>query len=138
VCAHAVRVAVLKLEGVEGIDVSLKTGSAVVRLRPGNRVTLPQLRQIIKDNGFTSKDATVTALGTLVERGGKPALDISGLATVALLIRDPKQPDAFDAAAKLLAARDAAPVEVVGVIPASPDPSKPQALMIQSIKPAGR
>jgi hypothetical protein len=133
-----VRVAVRKLDGVDAIDVALKTGTVSVRLRPGNRVTLPQLRQIIKDNGFASKDATITAVGTIVERGGKPALDVSGLATVALIARDPKQPDAYDAAAKMLAGRETAPVELVGVIAAPADPSRPQELVIQSIKPAGR
>jgi hypothetical protein len=133
-----VRVAVLKLDGVEGIDVSLKRGSAIVRLRPGNRVTLPQLRQIIKDNGFTSKDATVTAVGTVVGHGGKPALDVPGIGAVALLARDPKLPDAYEAAAKILAAQQDARVEVVGVIAASADSSKPQELIIQSIKPAAR
>jgi hypothetical protein len=129
-----VRVAVLKLDGIEGVEVSLKAGSAVVRLKPGNRVTLPQLRQIIKDNGFTAKDATVTAIGTLVERGGKPALDVSGLGAVTLLVPDPKQPEGYDAAAKLLAARHSGPVEVVGVVSAPADAATPQELKVQSVK----
>ena len=51
---------------------SLERASAVIALRPGNRITLPQLRQIIKNNGFTAKEATVTVAGTVIERGGSP------------------------------------------------------------------
>lgn len=61
------RVAVRKLDGVESVDVSLERASVTIGLRPGNRITLPQLRQIIRNNGFSAKDATVTAIGTVIE-----------------------------------------------------------------------
>ena len=43
------RVAIRKLPGVESVDVSLERGAAEIRLRSDNRVTVPQLRKIIRD-----------------------------------------------------------------------------------------
>ena len=37
----------------------------VLELRPGNKVTLATLRTVIKNNGFVSKDAQVTARGSI-------------------------------------------------------------------------
>lgn len=53
-----------KLTGVESARVSLKEGLTVLELRPGNTVTLAQLRTVIKHNGFVSKDAQIVARGT--------------------------------------------------------------------------
>lgn len=69
-------VAIKKLDGVESIDVSLEKASADIRLKPGNAITLPQLRRIIRRSGYPTKDARVEARGMLVERNGKPALDL--------------------------------------------------------------
>lgn len=69
-------VAIKKLDGVESVDVSLEKASADIRLKPDNRITLPQLRQIIKNNGYPTKDAQVTARGRIVERNGMPVLDL--------------------------------------------------------------
>jgi copper chaperone CopZ len=71
-----VSVAIKKLDGVESADVSLEKATADIRLKPGNAITLPQLRRIIRQAGYPTKDAQVDARGTFVERGGKPALDL--------------------------------------------------------------
>jgi len=55
-----------KVEGVQSVQVSLKDGLTILELRPGNKVTLAQLRTVIKDNGFVSKDAQIIARGTPV------------------------------------------------------------------------
>ena len=52
-----------KVDGVDTVDISLKNGLTVLELRPGNRVTLAQLRTVIKNNGFVSKDAVIVAAG---------------------------------------------------------------------------
>ena len=54
-----------KVEGVQTVRVSLKDGLTVLELRPDNKVTLAQLRSVIKNNGFVSKDAEITARGAL-------------------------------------------------------------------------
>ena len=54
-----------KVDGVQAVNVSLKEGLTVLELRPDNKVTLAQLRTVIKNNGFMSKDAQITARGTV-------------------------------------------------------------------------
>jgi copper chaperone CopZ len=55
-----------RVEGVTSVAVSLKEGLTVLELREGNTVTLAQLRTVIKNNGFVSRDANVVARGSLV------------------------------------------------------------------------
>ena len=54
-----------KVEGVQTVNVSLKDGVTTLDLRPDNKVTLAQLRTVIKNNGFVSKDARITARGSV-------------------------------------------------------------------------
>jgi hypothetical protein len=53
-----------KVEDVQAVRVSLNDGLTILDLKPGNVVTLEKLRQIIKNNGFVSKEATLIARGT--------------------------------------------------------------------------
>jgi Heavy-metal-associated domain len=71
-----VSVAVKKLDGVESVDVSLEKASAVIVLKADNTITLPQLRKIIRNAGYPTKDARLLARGSIVERGGKAMLDL--------------------------------------------------------------
>ena len=129
------RVAVQKLEGVESADVSLQFKTADIKLRPGNRVTLTKLRTVIKDSGFTAKEATVTVVGKIVERGGKPALEATGLGAVILIVPDTAKPAAYEAAAARLAAKQAGAVELVGVINPPATPEQPEQIVVQSTSP---
>ena len=52
-----------KVDGVQAVKVSLKEGLTILDLRPDNTITLAKLRQIIKHNGFVSKEATAVARG---------------------------------------------------------------------------
>ena len=52
-----------KVDGVQDVRVSLKDGLTILELKSGNAVTLARLRQIVKNNGFVSKDAAVVARG---------------------------------------------------------------------------
>lgn len=54
-----------KVESVQSVQVSLKDGLTVLELRPDNKVTLAQLRSVIKNNGFVSKEAQITARGSV-------------------------------------------------------------------------
>jgi copper chaperone CopZ len=78
VCAHAVRVSLKSVSGVDSVDVSLEKGLAAVKMKPGNTVTLKQLNEAIAKNGFTMKDSTATVVGTVVTADGKSALRVSG------------------------------------------------------------
>jgi hypothetical protein len=67
-----------KVDGVEKVRVSLQLGVTVLDLKPNNAVTLGQLRQIVRNNGFVSKDVAVTAAGEPATIDGKPAFMVSG------------------------------------------------------------
>jgi hypothetical protein len=54
-----------KVPAVTQVRVSLNDGLTILDLKPGNTVTLTELRQIIKNNGFVSKEATVAARGSV-------------------------------------------------------------------------
>ena len=115
-CAHAVRVAIRKLPGVESVDVSLERAMTDVRLKPNNTVTLSQLRRVIKSGGFNAKEATVTAVGTLIEQGGKPAVSVSIVNTVWLIVPDSTRRSAYDEAVRRVESRQSLEIEITGVI----------------------
>ena len=54
-----------KVDGVQEVRVSLKEGLTVLDLKPSNRVTVARLREVIKNNGFVSKDAVILAAGSV-------------------------------------------------------------------------
>lgn len=54
----------MKVDGIQHVRVSLNDGLTILDLEPGNSVTLATLRQIIKRNGFVSKEASVLARGS--------------------------------------------------------------------------
>lgn len=78
-------VAIRKVPGVESAKVSLNKGEALLKLKPGNSVTVERIRQIVLDNGFTPTDSEVEVVGKIIERSGKPALSLSGVELVYLL-----------------------------------------------------
>ena len=81
-------VAVRKVQGVESVEVSLKKALASIRLRPDNRVTLTQLRQLVKSNGFTSRDIAVTVTGELGQSSDGLTLTVTGTGAVLTLVAD--------------------------------------------------
>jgi hypothetical protein len=56
-----------KVPSVVQVRVSLKDGLTVLDLKPGNTTTLADLRQIIKNNGFVSTEASALARGSVVD-----------------------------------------------------------------------
>jgi hypothetical protein len=64
-----------KVDGVQTVRVSLKDGLTILDLKPGNVVTLVKLRQIIKSNGFVSKEASMLARGSA---NGERSFVVSG------------------------------------------------------------
>ena len=53
-----------KVDGVQDVRVSLKDGLVVMDFKPANTVTMAKLREVIKHNGFVSKEAVVLARGS--------------------------------------------------------------------------
>ena len=72
------RVVVGKIEGVQSVKVSLKEGLATIQFAPSNRVTVARIRDAIRKNGFTAREAEVRVAGSLVQRGDTLALVVPG------------------------------------------------------------
>jgi cation transport ATPase len=132
-CAFSVRMSVGKIDGVERVELRLERAAAEITLRPANRVTLAQLRQTIKTTGYEAKAATVTVLGTLVDREGKPALQVAQLDQTWTIERDPAHAAAYDDTVRRVASKSATVVEIVGVVP-PPAAGQPERLAIRSVR----
>ena len=124
------RVATLKIEGVETVTVSLKRAVADIRLREGNRVTIDQILQMVRNNGFTPREANVTVIGVPIERGGAPAFEVSGIEEV--LIVDVKKSVAAAVEQMEEARKSGAPVasEIAGTL--EPQTGAPDQIAVTS------
>ena len=109
------RVALEKVDGIETVSVTLKRGVAHITLKRGNTLTLSELRRIIKQAGYVSRQATVVVVGTARGTGAKPALTVSGTKEVFDLNAEPGRSLAD------VERRIDRIVEITGTIP-SPDP----------------
>ena len=67
-----------KVEGVKSVNVSLNEGLTTLELDPENRVTLANLRQIIRNNGFVTNESRVVARGTVTSSGSGLSLEVRG------------------------------------------------------------
>ena len=76
-----------KVDGIQDVRVSLNDGVTILDLKPGNTVTLAKLRQIIKRNGFVSKDASVVARGSA---NGQRTFVVSGTNEQVMLSAAPR------------------------------------------------
>lgn len=120
-----------KLPGVESVDVSLERASTHVALRPGNSIVLEQLHRIVKDNGFTVKESSVTVAGRLIERGGQPALQVTGTNTMMLIVADPKQAPVLRQVHDRLRRHPGRAVRVTGTVDSSP--GSPDRIAVRSV-----
>lgn len=77
-CAHAMTVSIQKIPGVESVHVNINRGLVTVMLKPGNTVTMEQIRKAILNDAFTPKQARVVAVGELVHQGGKLQFRVTG------------------------------------------------------------
>jgi copper chaperone CopZ len=132
-----VSVAIRKIEGVESVAVSLNEGLADVKLKPGNRLDPGRIRQVARDNGFTPKGAEARVAGKVVERGGKPALAVTGLDLVYVLAEHPDAKGRLSELEKAMG-RD---VVVSGHLPETvpePLPTAPRTLQVRDFVLEGR
>jgi hypothetical protein len=101
-CAHVVDVALRKEAGVESVQVSLSKGLAIVKLKPGNTIALPQLWQLLHEKGYTPKTTVVAVRGELANAQGQLELKVSGTKDVLKLVAEPKNRDAYAEAGRKL------------------------------------
>jgi copper chaperone CopZ len=83
-CNGAMDRAIKKLEGVESIELLPEKGTAEIRLKADNKITLRDLRRIIKSTGYTPGDAEITARGRIAGAGGTASLDLLNGSTLAI------------------------------------------------------
>jgi copper chaperone CopZ len=62
-CARGVSASIQRMPGVKSVDVSLRTGLLEIVFTPGNTFKMSDLRKRIRENGFRSMEAKVTAVG---------------------------------------------------------------------------
>lgn len=67
-----------KVPGVSAVRVSLNEGLTVIDLKPDNTVTLSSLRQVIRNNGFVTNAADITARGIVTTVGKGLIFEVSG------------------------------------------------------------
>jgi copper chaperone CopZ len=132
-CAHGVRVAMQKLDGVATVELSLERAQAEVGLEPDNRLTLDQFRQVVKRNGFEPKQAVVTALGTVRDAGGRMVFEVSGVPTPLVVSLDKSAPAALQQLKSVVSAKSAAVFEIVGTVEQARDGV--ESVAIASVKP---
>jgi copper chaperone CopZ len=77
-CAHAIHVSMKGIQGVDKVDVDLNTGLVAIQLAPGNTASMRQFNQAVEKNGFTHKDAIVTARGKLTGTAAAPIFEVEG------------------------------------------------------------
>jgi len=77
-CAHAVRVAISKFDGVENVDVSLQRGHAKVELRSGNSVVLSEVLKAVSHQALAVRNVEMQARGQAALANNQWGFDIDG------------------------------------------------------------
>lgn len=113
-CAYGVEQGLKKLPGVTAVTVSLNQGKAVVELAAGNDIELAQIREVIRHNGFTPREAVIVMTGALERRADGPVLAI-GDTRHALATQD------TELAAQLDALPEGALVTLEAIVAEAPD-----------------
>ena len=129
-CAHAVRVAVQKIPGVDSVRVSLNDGYADIHLGPENGVTVERIREVIRNNGFTPKETRIRVSGVVTTRGDEPALAIPRQGAPFRLVG---HRDAPGRAAELARTPPDRVVTVQGVVPETAQGAK-QPLVLEVVR----
>ena len=71
-------VALEKIDGVASVTVTLNDGRARLTLKPGNKVTLAEVRKVIEKNGFTPRAAAIVAEAEAVAGNDGTAIRVTG------------------------------------------------------------
>jgi hypothetical protein len=123
-----------RLPGVESATVSLNEGRAVLRLKPDNALTLPEIRRSVERNGFTPRQAIVRARARVIATAGRLQVRILGTS------------DAYEVAAtphaseiqRRLHTLGGSDVIVDGVVPAPKDRKAPAVIQVTAVEPDAR
>ncbi|CAL66290.1 heavy-metal-associated domain-containing protein [Christiangramia forsetii] len=67
-CAYGLERGLKKMDGLEKVRVSLNDGKAYLELSENNSLSLKQIQEEVKKNGFSAKKAEVVIEGKLIEK----------------------------------------------------------------------
>lgn len=67
-----------KVPGITSVKVSLNDGLTVLDFAPDNNVTLGQLRQLIRNNGFVTNESRIVARGSIARLSGAVTFEVRG------------------------------------------------------------
>ncbi|MEQ8551720.1 MAG: heavy metal-associated domain-containing protein [Cyclobacteriaceae bacterium] len=70
-CAYGLERGLKKMDGLERVKVSLNDGKAYLTLAPNNELTLQKIQKVVKNNGFSARNAEVTLKGELLKAGNE-------------------------------------------------------------------
>lgn len=79
-----------KVPGVASVKVSLNDGLTILDFASDNTVTLAQLRQIIRNNGFVTNESRIVARGTVTNSNGSAFFDVRGSKERLMLTTSPR------------------------------------------------
>jgi cation transport ATPase len=66
-CAYGLERGLKKMDGIEKVRVSLNDGKAYLDLTANNSLSLKQIQEEVKQNGFSAKNAEVVLEGQLIK-----------------------------------------------------------------------
>lgn len=66
-CAYGLERGLIGMDGIEEVRVSLNDGKAYLDLTANNNLSLKQIQEEVKENGFSAKNAEVVLEGQLVK-----------------------------------------------------------------------
>lgn len=69
-CAYGLERGLKKMDGLQTVKVSLNDGKAYLELAKNNNLSLKQIQEEVKKNGFSAKKAEVVIEGKLINKNG--------------------------------------------------------------------
>lgn len=76
-CAYGLERGLKKMDGLQNVKVSLNDGKAYLELSENNSLSLRQIQEEVKKNGFSAKNAEVVIEGKLINKNGDFELQTS-------------------------------------------------------------
>lgn len=70
-CAESLPKTLERMRGVESASMDAKAGLVLVKLKAGNKLPFEDLRDKLKQAGYTPGDAKISAIGALIQEEGK-------------------------------------------------------------------
>ncbi len=125
------RVAIERIEGVSSASVSLNEGMTTIQFAASNSVRIEQIREVIRANGFTPKEADIRVSGLLKVRGDTLTLAIPGIDELLQLQEFPGASEPISALRQL---PPNVTITIAGQVPASEgrSSSSPRVLLVRS------